>query len=153
MAFRFLEHGLVFNVQYKSPDKEFRFEKDCRIAPYNIDAVLGAETVYITEGMMDAAVLVQCGYESVISLPNGCGTRMSCFDPYREHKIVYAGDTDPKGVEKRLEVARYFADNEFRYVEWCEGKDANDVLMAGGEDLVRCSIEDFSREVYRGFLP
>ena len=151
LAFRFLEHGLVFNVQYKSPDKEFRFEKDCRIAPYNIDAVLGAETVYITEGMMDAAVLVQCGYESVISLPNGCGTRMSCFDPYREHfrgvKIVYAGDTDPKGVEKRLEVARYFADNEFRYVEWAEGKDANDVLMAGGEDLVRCSIEDFSREV------
>ena len=151
LAFRFLEHGLVFNVQYKSPDKEFRFEKDCRIAPYNIDAVLGADTVYITEGMMDAAVLVQCGYESVISLPNGCGTRMSCFDPYREHfrgvKIVYAGDTDPKGVEKRLEVARYFADNEFRYVEWAEGKDANDVLMAGGEDLVRCSIEDFSREV------
>ena len=146
LAFRFLEHGLVFNVQYKSPDKEFRFEKDCRIAPYNIDAVLGADTVYITEGMMDAAVLVQCGYESVISLPNGCGTRMSCFDPYREHfrgvKIVYAGDTDPKGVEKRLEVARYFADNEFRYVEWAEGKDANDVLMAGGEDLVRCSIED-----------
>ena len=113
--------------------------------------MLGAETVYITEGMMDAAVLVQCGYESVISLPNGCGTRMSCFDPYREHfrgvKIVYAGDTDPKGIEKRLEVARYFADNEFRYVEWAEGKDANDVLMAGGEDLVRCSIEDFSREV------
>ena len=26
LAFRFLEHGLVFNVQYKSPDKEFRFE-------------------------------------------------------------------------------------------------------------------------------
>ena len=151
LAFRFLEHGLVFNVQYKSPDKEFRFEKGCRIAPYNIDAVLGAETVYITEGMMDAAVLVQCGYESVISLPNGCGTRMSCFDPYREHfrgvKIVYAGDTDPKGVEKRLEVARYFADNEFRYVEWAEGKDANDVLMKGGEDVVRFCIEENSREV------
>jgi twinkle protein len=151
LAFRFLEHGLVFNVQYKSPDKEFRFEKDCRIAPYNIDAVLGAETVYITEGMMDAAVLVQCGYESVISLPNGCGTRMACFDPYREHfrgvKIVYAGDTDPKGVEKRLEVAKYFADNEFRYVEWAEGKDANDMLMAGGEDMVRFCIEENSREV------
>ena len=151
LAFRFLEHGLVFNVQYKSPDKEFRFEKDCRIAPYNIDAVLGADTVYITEGMMDAAVLVQCGYESVISLPNGCGTRMSCFDPYREHfrgvKIVYAGDTDPKGVEKRLEVARYFADNEFRYVEWAEGKDANDMLMKGGEDVVRFCIEENSREV------
>ena len=145
LAFRFLEHGEMFNVQYKSPDKEFRFEKGCRIAPYNIDAVLGAETVYITEGMMDTAVLVQCGYESVISLPNGCGTRMACFDAYREHfrgvRIVYAGDTDEKGIKKRQEVAKYFCDNEFWYVEWTEGKDANDVLIAGGEDLVRNCVD------------
>lgn len=146
LAFRFLEQGTVYNVQYKSPDKEFRFEKGCKILPWNIDSVLGAETVYITEGMMDAAVLVQCGFESVVSLPNGCGTSMSCFDPYREHfsgvRIVYAGDTDAKGIEKRKEVARYFADNEQYYVEWCEGKDANDVLLAGGEELVRCCINE-----------
>ena len=149
LAFRFLEQGEVVNVQYKSPDKEFRFEKDCRIIPYNIDSVLGAETVYITEGMMDAAVLVQCGFESVVSLPNGCGTRMSCFDPYKEHfrgvRIVYAGDTDPKGIEKRKEVAKYFCDNEFYYVEWAEGKDANDALMTGGEDGVRFSVLEQSR--------
>ena len=42
LAFRFLEQGEVVNVQYKSPDKEFRFEKDCRIIPYNLDSVLGA---------------------------------------------------------------------------------------------------------------
>ena len=144
LAFRFLEQGTVYNVQYKSPDKEFRFEKGCRILPYNIDSVLGAETIYITEGMMDAAVLVQCGYESVISLPNGCGTAMSCFDPYREHfrgvRIIYAGDTDEKGIEKRKEVAKYFADNEMYYVEWCEGKDANDALLADGEELVQYCI-------------
>ena len=141
LAFRFLEQGEVVNVQYKSPDKEFRFEKGCRIIPYNIDSVLGAETVYITEGMMDTAVLVQCGYESVVSLPNGCGTRMSCFDPYREHfrgvRIVYAGDTDPKGIEKRKEVAKYFADNEFWYVDWHDCKDANEVLLVAGESGVQ----------------
>ena len=146
LAFRFLEQGEVVNVQYKSPDKEFRFEKDCRIIPYNIDSVLGATTVYITEGMMDAAVLVQCGFESVISLPNGCGTRMACFDPYREHfrgvRIVYAGDTDPKGIEKRKEVARYFVDNDFYYVEWADGKDANDVLIAGGEEYVQFCVRE-----------
>ena len=146
LAFRFLEQGEVVNVQYKSPDKEFRFEKDCRIIPYNIDSVLGATTVYITEGMMDAAVLVQCGFESVISLPNGCGTRMACFDPYREHfrgvRIVYAGDTDEKGIEKRKEVARYFVDNDFYYVEWADGKDANDVLMAGGEEYVQFCVRE-----------
>lgn len=151
MAFRFMEQGVVYNVQYKSPDKEFRFEKGCRIIPYNIDAVLGADTVYITEGMMDTAVLVQCGYESVISLPNGCGTRMSCFDPYREHfsgvRIVYAGDTDEKGNEKRKEVAKYFAENEFYYVDWMGGKDANDVLLAEGEDAVRRCMENVCEQM------
>ena len=146
LAFRFMEQGEVVNVQYKSPDKDFRFEKDCRIIPYNIDSVLGAETVYITEGMMDAAVLVQCGFESVVSLPNGCGTRMACFDPYKEHfrgvRIVYAGDTDEKGIEKRKEVARYFVDNDFYYVEWVQGKDANDVLMAGGEAYVQFCVRE-----------
>ena len=144
LAFRFLEQGDVVNVQYKSPDKEFRFEKNCRMLPYNIDSVLGAETVYITEGMMDTAVLIQCGYESVISLPNGCGTRMACFDPYKEHfrgvKIVYAGDTDEKGIEKQDEVAKYFADNDFWYVDWGECKDANEVLIAHGEEAVRSCI-------------
>ena len=145
LAFRFLEQGVVYNVQYKSPDKEFRFEKGCKILPWNIDSVLGAETVYITEGMMDAAVLVQCGYESVISLPNGCGTSMSCFDPYREHfrgvQIIYAGDTDEKGIEKRKEVARYFADNVMYYISWSDCKDANEMLMTSGEEAVRSCIE------------
>ena len=145
LAFRFLEQGVMVNVQYKSPDKEFRFEKGNRIIPYNIDSVLGAETVYITEGMMDAAVLVQCGFESVISLPNGCGTRMACFDPYKEHfrgvKIVYAGDTDKKGIAKQDEVAKYFAENDFWYVDWQECKDANEVLIAHGEDAVRHCVE------------
>ena len=154
LAFRFMEQGEVYNVQYKSPDKEFRFEKGGRIMPWNIDAVLGAETVWITEGMMDAAVLVQCGYEATISLPNGCGTRMACFDPYREHfrgvRIVYAGDTDPKGLEKRREVARYFADNDFYFVEWTDGKDANDVLMAGGEEAVRRCVDRPYRQMPAG---
>ena len=149
LAFRFLEQGEQVNVQYKSPDKEFRFEKGCRIIPYNIDAIHDAQTVYITEGMMDAAVLVQCGFEATVSLPNGCGTRMACFDPYRDRfrgvRIVYAGDTDKKGIEKRNEVARYFADNEFYFVEWSDGKDANDVLMAGGEEQVRFCIEQRCR--------
>ena len=152
LAFRFLEDGVVRNVQYKSPDKDFLFEKGCRILPWNIDAVRDAQTVYITEGMMDAAVMVQCGYEATISLSNGCGTSMSSFDPYKKShfcgkKIVYAGDTDMKGIEKRQEVAKYFADSEFWYVEWAEGKDANDMLMAGGEEMVRWCVESNVREL------
>ena len=33
LAFRFLEQGQVYNVQYKSPDKEFRLEKGASCCP------------------------------------------------------------------------------------------------------------------------
>ena len=151
LAFRFLEDGVLRNIQYKSLDKDFKFETGCQLLPYNLDDALDADVVYLTEGMMDAAVLVQCGYAGVASLPNGTGTSMSCFDKYRKShfsgkKIVYAGDTDEAGIKKREEVALYFAANDFYYVEWnassCnEAKDANDVLMAEGEDAVRRCIE------------
>lgn len=151
LAFRFLDNGVLCNVQYKSLDKDFRFEPDCQLIPYNIDAALDADTIYLTEGMMDAAVLVQCGYHGVVSLSNGTGTKKEIFDKYREShfrgkKIIYAGDTDDPGVKKREEMAQYFADNDFYYVEWMtasgsEVKDANDVLMAEGEEAVKRCVE------------
>ena len=151
LAFRFLDNGVLCNVQYKSLDKEFRFEAGCQLIPYNIDAALDSDTIYLTEGMMDVATLVQCGYAGVISLSNGTGTKMETFDKYREShfkgkKIIYAGDTDQPGITKREEIARYFADNDFYYVEWevssgSEVKDANDVLMAEGEEAVKRCVE------------
>jgi len=151
LAFRFLDNGVPCNVQYKSLDKDFRFESGCQLIPYNIDAALDSDTIYLTEGMMDAATLVQCGYAGVVSLSNGTGTKMETFDKYLEShfkgkKIIYAGDTDESGIKKREEVARYFAGNDFYYVEWkassdSEVKDANDVLMAEGEEAVRRCVE------------
>lgn len=153
LAFRYLEDGVLRNVQYKSLDKDFLMEAGCKLIPYNIDDALDADTIYLTEGMLDAATLVQCGYQGVVSLPNGTGTDMKTFDPYlKTHfegkRIVYAGDTDEPGVMKRNEVAQYFADYDFYYVEWSLSatnesngnelpKDANDVLMMEGEDAVR----------------
>lgn len=153
LAFRYLEDGVLRNVQYKSVDKDFQMEAGCKLIPYNIDDALDTDTIYLTEGMLDAATLVQCGYQGVVSLPNGTGTDMKTFDPYlKTHfegkRIVYAGDTDEPGVMKRNEVAQYFADYDFYYVEWSLSatnesngnelpKDANDVLMMEGEDAVR----------------
>lgn len=157
LAFRYLENGVLRNVQYKSVDKDFLMEAGCKLLPYNIDDALDADTIYLTEGMLDTATLVQCGYQGVISLPNGTGSDMKTFDPYlKSHfegkRIVYAGDTDVKGVEKRNEVAKYFASYDFYYVEWSlsaaaeaddgkQPKDANDVLMMEGEVAVRRCVQ------------
>ena len=151
LAFRFLEGGVLCNVQYRSFDKDFKMEPGCQMLPWNIDDARDSEVVYLTEGMMDAAVLVQCGYAGVVSLPNGAGTAMSCFDKYRKDyfdgkRVIYAGDTDEPGIKKRMEVASYFAGNDFYYVDWsassaAEVKDANDVLMADGEEGVKRCVE------------
>lgn len=145
LAFPFYDNGNVVNVQYKSTSKEFRMEQGRRLLPWNIDAALTGDTVYLTEGMMDALALVECGLESVVSLPNGCGTKMGVFDAYRKthfegKHIVYCGDMDEAGLEKRAEVARYFQDEEVLVVDWT-AKDANDVLMAGGTEAVLACIE------------
>ena len=157
LAFRFLEDGVLRNVQYKSVDKDFQLVAGCKLIPYNIDDAQDADTIYLTEGMLDTATLVQCGYQGVVSLPNGTGSDMKTFDPYlKTHfegkRIIYAGDTDQKGVKKRNEVAQYFANYDFYYVEWSlsasnetnddeHPKDANDVLMMEGEDAVRRCVE------------
>ena len=157
LAFRFLEDGVLRNVQYKSVDKDFQLVAGCKLIPYNIDDAQDADTIYLTEGMLDTATLVQCGYQGVVSLPNGTGSDMKTFDPYlKTHfegkRIIYAGDTDEKGVKKRNEVAQYFANYDFYYVEWSSSassesnadvhpKDANDVLMMEGEDAVRRCVQ------------
>ena len=157
LAFRYLENGVLCNVQYKSLDKDFQMEAGCKLIPYNIDDALDSDTIYLTEGMLDAVTLVQCGYQGVVSLPNGTGSDMKTFDPYlKTHfegkRIVYAGDTDEPGIKKRIEVAQYFDNNDFHYVEWSlstpnesngdeHPKDANDVLMMEGEDAVRRCVQ------------
>lgn len=150
LAFLYKDNSQVVNVQYRSLDKDFCSEAGCDLIPYNIDAIRDADTIYVTEGMMDVAAMVQSGFTSTISLPNGTGTKMETFKPYLDlfkgKKIVYAGDTDEPGVKKRKEVADFFADYDFSFIEWAvttavEVKDANDVLMTEGEEAVRRSVE------------
>ena len=144
LAFPFYEKGQVVNVQYRSVGKEFRMEAGCRLLPWNVDAALSEDTVYLTEGMMDALALAECGLEGVVSLPNGCGTRMDTFKPYLKthfagRRIVYCGDMDERGLKMRADVAEYFKDSDFWVVDWQDGKDADDVLMSGGKEaVVRC---------------
>ncbi|MBQ9215495.1 MAG: toprim domain-containing protein [Prevotella sp.] len=162
MAFLFLEEGEVRNCQYKSLQKEFQFEQGCKVLPWNITAALGAETIIVTEGMMDALALMECGYQNVISVPNGAGTDLSVFDEHMEFElkgvstILFAGDMDKAGIKLREQFIRKFHQFQVKVVEWIyEGdtlKDGNDMLIKHGKEGVVWCVEHAEEPPMDGIL-
>ena len=159
LAFTYCEGSKVVNIQYKNTSKEFSIEPDCELIPWNIDAAIGQESLIITEGMMDALALMECGFDNVISVSNGAETDMHTFDRFRYSHLdqirtfYLAGDMDEPGLELRQKLAAYFGEARCRIVEWrvqldqttpdpsCSGgewcaKDANEMLMERGADAV-----------------
>ena len=151
-AFPFCHGTKVANVQYKladTEDKRFMFETGGRLIPWNIDCTAlgnGSSPLYITEGMVDALALMQCGIDCVVSVPNGANSSLEAFDEWRGviargfSHIVFAGDTDEKGIGLRQRVCRYFTDMDVLAVTWRSvdtvAKDADELLMACGEGAV-----------------
>jgi len=156
IAFPYVEGNKVVNIQYKTTDKLFEVESGCELIPWNIDACLGQDSVFITEGMMDALALMEVGFENVISVANGAQTDMHTFDRFLETHlnplttIYLAGDMDEEGLGLRQRLAGYFGESRCKIVEWrfedgeklLESKDANEMLMRYGTDAVHFCIDN-----------
>lgn len=156
LAFPYMEGSKVVNIQYRTTDKLLEVESNSELIPWNIDACIGQESVYITEGQMDALALMECGIDNVISVPNGAQSQMSCFDRFLESHfstvktIFIAGDTDEEGVKLRQKLGAYFGEARCHVVEWHleedgdvkQAKDANEMLMKYGCNAVLQCIKD-----------
>ena len=154
IAFPSYDGTALVNVMYRSLDKQFQGEKDCEQIPWNIDSALGEESLFITEGRMDALTLIQCGHGNTVSVPNGANFELGNLDRFRySHfdalKTVYlAVDTDIEGQKLCRSLSRYFGEHRCRLVEWewpSDGgyetaKDANECLQKGGMEAVEYSI-------------
>ena len=150
LAFTYREGTKVVNIQYKTTSKDFAVETDCELIPWNIDAAIGHDSLIITEGMMDALALMECGFDNVISVSNGAESDVRTFDRFRYshldgiRTIYLAGDMDECGVELRNKLATYFGEARCRIVEWrvdtdeqsMTAKDANEMLIEYGPDAV-----------------
>lgn len=139
IQFNYFENDELVNVKYRCNPKGFKFTSGAELIPYNIDAVKGAETVYIAEGEVDALTLIQAGHVA-ISVPNGASDNTSYLDRFMEShfdsvkEVVIAVDTDDKGVILRDALIRRFGAERCKVVGyWGKGcKDANDCLVALG---------------------
>lgn len=129
----------------------------CNGAPqtfFNIDSVQRNDWLIICEGEMDALSLMEAGYESSVSVPNGAVMKVSevrTFDINNDNKfkflwdakkqidnagrILIATDADDAGQAMAEEIARRIGKDKVYKVHYPEGcKDANDVLLKHGKD-------------------
>ena len=148
------------NVQYRAMHKEkgFSQEAGCDPIPWNVNSVVGHDTMIITEGRMDALACIQSGYEAVISLGNGAKSRVELFDGFRHtlfaqvKTVIIAVDNDEAGDAARDNLLRYFGAARCRVVQWRGCKDANEMLQQGGEAAVRACIEGAEESPIMGYI-
>lgn len=149
MCFDYFEQGKLINTKFRDGAKHFKLISGAELIPWNIDAILGTETAYITEGEMDAMSLMAAGYKEVISVPNGAGGRsLTWLDRFVESHfeekkhIILALDTDKQGIELKNELVRRLGADRCRIVKWGpECKDANEHLLRYGIESLRIAIE------------
>lgn len=146
IVFPYFEGEELINNKYRTLDKEFKLETNAEIIPFNINSIKGERECILTEGEIDAISFIEVGLTNVISVPNGAGTNLSCFERFKhdclddKQIIVLALDNDEKGLELRAKLQRYFPDEKLRIMDYSDGiKDANQELTTNGKDsLIEC---------------
>lgn len=151
ICFNFFRDEQLVNIKYRAKGKDFKMVKDAELIFYNLDAIKGEETIYITEGEIDAMSLYEAGIYNVISVPNGAAVQGAqkldyldnCWELFTDKiKIVLLTDNDAAGVRLRDELARRLGYSRCWIVQYYNGcKDANDVLVKHGKDALVSIVE------------
>ncbi len=150
IQFPYYRYGEVINVKYRSADKSFKMCKDAEKIPYNLDNIIGNETIYCVEGEMDVLSVMECGIHNVTSPPNGftkegiinldwLNNDIETFT--NAAKLVLCFDNDVPGQNGKKEFIRRFGAHKCYSVDLKECKDANEFLQKYGKDALRLALE------------
>lgn len=158
--FKYYRDSELINIKFRDAEKNFKMVSNAELIFYGIDHIKEMEKIYIVEGEMDALSLHEAGLYSVCSVPNGANKgnqRLEYLDncwEYFENKteIVLCTDNDEAGLSLRNELARRFGHYRCKYVEFKEYKDANEVLVQKGSEVLRNIIQDAKSFPIEGIL-
>lgn len=155
IQFPYFRQGETVNVKYRDGHKYFRMAGGAERILYGLDDIQG-DTLLVCEGELDAMALEVAGFASVVSVPDGAPAVTaknyeSKFDfllsaepllaPLRQ--IIIAVDNDAPGQKLADELARRLGPERCYRVTWAsECKDANDVLMSHGPEVLRECIDN-----------
>lgn len=153
--FNYLRDGQPVNIKFRDAKKNFKLAKGAELIFYNLDAIKEAQEAIICEGEIDCLSFHEAGLYHAVSVPNGASKgsqKLEYLDncwKYFENipKIILATDNDEPGIALREELARRLGKERcwiFHYPEEC--KDANDVIVKGGDPRILKRCMDFITE-------
>ncbi|MCD4674972.1 MAG: bifunctional DNA primase/helicase, partial [Desulfobacula sp.] len=156
IKFPYYQNSVVVNVKYRTSSKDFRQEKGGKKIFYRYDKAMRStkKTLVITEGEIDTLSCLISGFEAV-SIPDGAPSENSKnfntkFDFLkgtekffnRFERIIIAGDNDAPGKRATQELGRRIGVEKCFVIQYPDGcKDANDVLVKHGKEILKNTIE------------
>jgi twinkle protein len=164
IAFPYFRDGELVNIKFRALDqKAFAQVKGAESILYGLDDAADSKSVIIVEGEPDKLALEEAGIRNAVSVPDGApaGLKASESDPEdgkfaflancAEHlerldRIILAVDNDGPGLALAEELARRLGKERCWRVRWPDSgdvrcKDANDVLVTHGADVLRECID------------
>jgi twinkle protein len=155
IAFPYRRNGEHVNTKYRDRAKNFRMETGAERVLYGLDDIEAAQCV-IVEGEIDKLSIEVAGVTSCVSVPDGApppgakdyASKFSFLqaDELRLSTVrewIIAVDNDEPGKRLEDELARRLGREKCKRVRWPgDCKDANDVLVSFGPDVLRECIEN-----------
>ena len=135
IVFNYFEGDILVNKKYRSGNKKFTQSKNGKPIFYNLNAVIGENECYITEGEFDVLALYEVGVKNAISIPNGANDNDNYWKNSEKYlkdikRFYIATDNDESGNNVAEKIAQRLGRYRCERVMF-EGKDANDDLKNG----------------------
>ena len=155
VAFPYYRGDELVNVKYRDREKNFRMEAGAERVLYGLNDVQPQRCV-IVEGEIDKLSVEVAGITSCLSVPDGApsetakdyASKFTFLEADSEliesvREWVIAVDNDGPGQRLEDELSRRLGREKCRRVAWPgDCKDANDVLVSFGPDVLRECIEN-----------
>lgn len=138
ICFPYFRNEKLINTKYRTLDKYFKMVSGAELLWYNYDAIKDNTHIIIVEGEIDALTFIENGFDNVISVPNGAGSKAMQYldDSITEFEhmseIYIAVDVDTKGIELRDELIRRLGPERCYICNFKECKDANEYFCTYG---------------------
>lgn len=155
MAFPYMNGNKeVINIKYRTKEKKFKQSPNAERSLYNYELAKDSETVIFVEGEMDVLTVMECGFDNVVTLPDGApkeakfnkkDARFTALEncPLKAKKVILFTDNDGAGKSLHSELLHRFGKDQCWYVDYpSDCKDANEILLKHGVDKVKQCIEN-----------
>ncbi|XP_027352791.1 twinkle homolog protein, chloroplastic/mitochondrial isoform X2 [Abrus precatorius] len=177
IAFGYRHNGALISCKYRDINKVFWQEANTEKIFYGLDDIVGQSDIIIVEGEMDKLAMEEAGFFNCVSVPDGAPPSVSskelpppdkdtkyqylwnCKDVLMQAtRIILATDGDPPGQALAEELARRIGKERCWRVRWPKKgrldhcKDANEVLMYLGPDVLKEVIENAELYPIRGLF-